>query len=153
MAFTQKHASLKNLRVNLANGLAVNALSFNIERNPVYDVKQPGKALVPSQVYMGEGLPTLSMEVYFDDVVDLSKVLPNQAITSFDIVSPLDANSSIFAAEFFAKFPPSTMVFGAPKTTLVGDKISTITFDILCNVLNPGANGGYPVDAPATATV
>lgn len=148
MAFTQQSATLKNLRVMMTNGLALNATNLSIKRNPVYAEKKPGQALVPSQVFMGENLPDISIELYFDEVANFASILPNQAITTFDVISPLDANESIFAAEFFAKFPPSSMVFGAPDTTLDGEKLGMLKFDIQCNVLNPGADGGYPVTAP-----
>jgi hypothetical protein len=147
----QPHYSLRNLRIPLLNGKAPNVISLDINRNFLWDKKHPGQSLVPSQVFMGEDVPEITGVAYNDEQMSFGDD-SNVAVATFDIISPNDGdNASFLGSTFLARFPPSSMTIVLEKTSLEGEKVSTVNFSIKCNVLNPGVDGGFPEPtAPTT---
>lgn len=144
MALGQTFYNLKNLRATMISGKSLNIVSLQIKRNPIYAPKFPGQAVVSSQVFMGENPPDITAEIYNDDQVAFGDIAPNTPLDSFTLLSPNDADMSFLQSDFFTKFPVNKMVFGSIDTTLDGSTVSTLKVPILCNVLNPTADGGFP---------
>ena len=144
MALEQTHYSLRNLRLKLKTGLTPAITEMNIDRKFIYEQKWPGQSFTPSQVHTGEDIPDISGTAYADEDFNWDLVTENMQVVSFDILSPNDAvNQSFLGSSFLTRFPPSTMTITLDKVAL-NDKLAMIPFTIHCNVLNPGAHGGYP---------
>lgn len=144
----QDFYNLKNVFCTLKTGQA-GLIDISIKRNPVYAKKWPGRAPVPDQVYTGEDMPDLNATIYNDKNFAFKDAIPNTSIDTLELTSLSDGPTvTFFQSDFFTKFPASSMTFGGADTTLNGTDVSSFKVPIMCRVLNPGADGGFPTLTP-----
>lgn len=141
--FNQPFYNTHNMLVELLNdgvSCGESIISLSIGRRNQMSEKWPGQALAPSQAWIGEMLPDVSVTLYSDDNLAFPNIEPNGAM-SFNILSAQDADAS-YLGSLFARFPQESWAWGDLDTN-VEREIGQMTVKLNANVLNPGANGGY----------